>query len=452
MRRIVSLVFLLLSASLGLLDASENRLTIVEIPIEGTIEMGLAPFVERAIEEARDADAVLLRIDTFGGRIDAAVRIRDAILRSPVPTVAWVEGRAISAGALITLAADKVLLSEGASIGAAEPVQISPTGKSEPTGEKTVSYMRSEMRATAESRGRNPQIAEAMVDESLSIEGVIEAGKLLTLTAEEALDLEIANAVVADREEAYAILAWENPRVREMVPTWSEQMVRFLTHPVLAGLLLSLGGLGLLLEIRTPGFGVPGLVGIIALALYFGSHWLVHLAGNVEIFLFVAGVILLILEVFVIPGFGIAGISGAVLLLAGVLLSRMAPHGGSDDFTSALAVLLFSMIGTGVLFFGLLKYLPEARWMGSIVLETTQKSEEGFSAEQHDPELLGQQGVCLTDLRPSGTIRVEGQRLDAITDGEYYEQGTSIHIVEVQANRIVVERDLDPEEKESSST
>ena len=419
----------------------EDARYVVEIPIEGTIEMGLAPFVERALLEAegRGADAVLLRIDTFGGRIDAAVRIRDAILESRIPTIAWVDGRAISAGALITLAADIVIFSEGASIGAAQPIELGPGGSSD-TGEKTVSYMRGEMRATAEARGRNAQVAEAMVDADIAIEDLIAEGKLLTLTAIEAEDWGLVDHIVQDLSELKSCLGWENTRIQAMEPTWSERLVRFLTHPVLAGLLLSLGGLGLLLEIRTPGFGLPGLVGIICLALYFGSHYLVNLAGNIEIFLFLAGIILIVLEVFVIPGFGLAGILGTVSLILGVLLSRLAPHGSPGDFTSALGVMLGAFALTVLLFFVMIRYLPAARWMHGIVLNESQRHEQGFHADQYEElGLLNKTGRAYTDLRPSGTIEIEGKRFDAMTSGDYINKGTSVYVVEAEGNRIVVE-------------
>jgi len=414
---------------------------VVEIPIEGSIEMGLAPFVERAIGEAEDrgADAVLLRIDTFGGRIDAAVRIRDAILDCPVPTVAWVEGRAISAGALITLAAETVVFSEGASIGAAQPIELGPGGAKE-TGEKTVSYMRGEMRATAEARGRNAHVAEAMVDADIEIAGLIESGKLLTMTAAEAEEWGLVDYRVKNLEGLRAALGWEDARFEALEPTWSERLVRFLTHPVLAGLLLSLGGLGLLLELRTPGFGVPGLVGILCLALYFGSHYLVNLAGNIEIFLFLAGLILIVLEVFVIPGFGLAGILGTISLVTGVLLSRLAPHGGPGDLTNALGVMLGAFALTVLLFFLLLRYLPASRWMHGIVLNESQRHEQGFHADSHeDLSLLGEDGRAYSDLRPAGIIEIGGRRYDAITPGNYIDKGTSIRVVEVEANRIVVD-------------
>ncbi|MBN2170678.1 MAG: nodulation protein NfeD [Candidatus Krumholzibacteriota bacterium] len=426
----------------GALAPLAARTAVVEIPIEGTIEMGLAPFVERAIEEAAagGADAILLRVDTFGGRIDAAVKIRDAILRSELPTIAWVEGRAISAGALITLAADSVVLNEGATIGAAQPVQIGGSGETQETGEKTVSYFRGEMRATAEATGRDPRVAEAMVDRTIEIEGIIAEDKLLTLTSHEALELGMADHVVSGRRGLIRLMGWEDAVIQTVAPTWSEWMVRFLTHPVVAGLLLSIGGLALLLELRTPGVGLPGLIAIICFALFFGAHYLVNLAGNVEVLLFLAGLVLLVLEIFVIPGFGIAGILGIIFLMAGLLLSRVAPHGGLPDFTRALGLLIASFFVTLVLFLALLRYLPQARWMGGIVLETRQERTAGFHSDEYgDEHLEGRTGICLSDLRPAGIAEIDGRRIDVVTEGGYIEKGTRIRIAEVSGNRVVVE-------------
>ena len=444
---LTALLLMAVGSPIDRAGAARDGLLIVEIPIDGTIEMGLAPFIARAVREADElgADAILFKMDTFGGRIDAAVRIRDTLLHCELPTVVWVSGRAISAGALITLAAETVVMDEGASIGAATPVQITPGGKSEATGEKTVSYMRAEMRATADARGRDSRIAEAMVDADIEIAGVSEAGKLLSLTAKEALELGIADHVAKNRAGMLAAMGWENAEIRRVEPNWSEMMVRFLTHPIIAGMLLSLGGLALLIELRSPGLGIPGLLGVIFLGLYFGSHFLVNLAGKVELLLFVGGLILILLEVFVIPGFGAAGILGGLMLTAGLLLARVAPHGGTSEITQALGFLLISFFVTLTLFILVLKYLPQARWMGHIVLDTSQQHSAGYHADQHEGQVnIGDEGSCLTDLRPAGTMLAANARLDVITSGEYIEKGALVRVIEVKGNRIVVEES--PEE------
>src|SRR5215831_6033727 len=223
-------------------------------PIEGIIDLGLAPFVQRVLKQATDegAAAVILEINTFGGRLDAAVVIRDSLLNARVRTVAFVNKRAISAGALISLATETIAMADGGTIGAAMPVQIGPAGApAQPLEEKTVSYVRTEFRATAESRRRPPLIAEAMVDPDVEIPGLIEKGKLLTLTTEEALQHKIADFRADTIEQVLKELALEGSEVRRATPNWAEYLVRFLTHPLVSSLLITLGMLVIILDMGT---------------------------------------------------------------------------------------------------------------------------------------------------------------------------------------------------------
>jgi membrane-bound serine protease (ClpP class) len=246
-------------------------------PIEGIIDLGLAPFVQRVLNEAAEegAAAVILEINTFGGRVDAAVLIRDALLNARVRTVAFVNKRAISAGALISLAAEKIVMSGGGTIGAATPVQMGqPGAPAQPVEEKTVSYVRKEFRATAESRKRPPLITEAMVDADVEIAGLIKKGKLLTLTTEEALKHKVADFRADTIATVLEQLGLTGADVRRAAPNWAENLVRFLTHPIVSSLLITIGMFGIILEIRTPGFGLPGGLGVTSLALFFWGHWL----------------------------------------------------------------------------------------------------------------------------------------------------------------------------------
>ncbi len=231
---------------------------VVRIPIQGTIDKGLGPFVKRSLEAAAEAGApfAVLDINTPGGRVDAAWQIVDALQEAQVPAYAFVD-RALSAGAMIALAADGIYVRPGATIGAATPV----TGEGQKASEKMVSAMRSEFRALAEARGLDPRIAEAMVDEEIEIEGLVEAGKLLTLSADEAIAVGVAQGKYDSLGELVAGLEAPGTGVRTLSPNWAELIVRFLTHPVVAPLLLTLGFLGLLFEVKTPGFGFGGLAG-----------------------------------------------------------------------------------------------------------------------------------------------------------------------------------------------
>ncbi len=329
----LALVMLTLLALLTSTLAQDKRPVVYVAPVEGIIDLGLAPFIKRVLDEATAAGAVavVLEINTFGGRVDAAVQIRDSLLNARVRTIAFVNKRAISAGALIALAAQDLVMAEGGTIGAATPVQLGQPGeKAEAVGEKTVSYVRKEFRATAESRKRPPLLAEAMVDADVVIRGITEKGKLLTLTTDEAVKHKLVDQRADTLESALDKLGLGTPELRRAAPNWAENVVRFLTNPVVSSLLITIGMLGIILEIRTPGFGVPGALGITSLSLFFWGHWLVQLAGWEEVLIGVAGVILLLLEVLVIPGFGVAGMLGIAAIIASLILSLV---GTGDSVT-----------------------------------------------------------------------------------------------------------------------
>ena len=334
-------------------------------PIEGIIDLGLAPFIQRVLKQATDegAAAVILEINTFGGRVDAAVLIRDSLLNARVRTVAFVNKRAISAGALISLAAEKIAMADGGTIGAATPVQAGqPGAAAQQVEEKTVSYVRKEFRATAESRKRPPLIAEAMVDADVEIPGLIEKGKLLTLTTEEALKHKFADFRADTIEQALKQLGLEGADVRRAEPNWAENLVRFLTHPLVSSLLITLGMLGIILEMRTPGFGLPGGLGIASLALFFWGHWLVQLAGWEEILLVASGLVLLALEIFVIPGFGIAGVLGIAALLGGLSLSLVGAGSIVGFYFKSRWACCFSLLAALIASLAMLRFLPHLPW------------------------------------------------------------------------------------------
>src|ERR671919_492285 len=341
-------------------------------PIEGIIDLGLAPYVQRVLNEATNAGAaaVIFEINTFGGRVDAAVVIRDALLNARVKTAAFVNKRAISAGALISLAAEKIVMADGGTIGAATPVQMGQPGSpAQPVEEKTVSYVRKEFRATAESRKRPPLIAEAMVDADVEIRGLIQKGKLLTLTTEEALKHKVAD-FRADTIEGVLEqldLAWA--QVRQASPNWAEDVVRFLTHPIVSSLLITVGMLGIIIEIRTPGFGVPGALGITSLALFFWGHWLVQLAGWEELLLVGSGLVLLVLETFVTPGFGVAGALGIAALPGGLSLSLFGAGASWEFILKAAGRVIFSLLLALVASLVTLRFLPRLPFGRRLILE-----------------------------------------------------------------------------------
>ena len=331
---------------------------VYKVPIHDTIDLGLPPFIERSIEmaEADKADAIIFDIDTFGGRLDAATQIKDAILSAKILTIAFINRRAISAGALISLSCEKIVMTSGGTIGAATAVDMS--GKK--GSEKVISYMREEMAATAESRNRNVDIAKGMVDEELSFTHLVvngdsvevhdlegrKEGKLITLTTELAIKYEIADDENETFEELLQSLGLENAEIKTTGENWSEAFVRFLTNPVVASLLTTFGFLGILFELQSPGWGIPGSVGLVCLALSLGASFIARLATMTDVLIILAGVALLILEIVVIPGFGIAGIGGITMILWGLyeLLLPDTPIGPEVE-TMAMWGFIIGIIG-----------------------------------------------------------------------------------------------------------
>jgi membrane-bound serine protease (ClpP class) len=418
------------------------------ISIEGTIDLGLAPFLTRTIREAEGAGAaaVLLEINTFGGRVDAAVVMRDALLNSRVRTIAFVNQRAISAGALIALACDTLVMTRAGTIGAAAPV-LSGGGETQPADEKTVSYVRTEFRATAEARNRPPEFAEAMVDADVEIEGVIVRGKLLTLTASEALGYGVADLTADTLDGALEAAGLANAQVQNTRQTWAETLVRFLTSPVVSSLLMTVGLLGLLVEIRTPGFAVPGAIGVMSLGLFFWGQWIVQLAGWEELLLVSLGVLLLAFEVFVFPGVTVAGAAGVVALVAGLGMSLVGAGATVSVIITVLGRVAMSILLAMAGAFAFFHMLPRLPFGRRLVLSTGMPAGMGYvSAPNRERGWLGRTGTVLSPLRPAGIAEIDGARLDVVSDGGFIDAQTQIEVTRVDGNRIVVRRLASPEE------
>ncbi|HUF47851.1 MAG TPA: NfeD family protein [Vicinamibacterales bacterium] len=410
------------------------------LTIDGVVDLGLAPYVARTLREAKaaGADAVVLEINTFGGRVDAAVAIRDHLLSSPVRTIGFVNQRAISAGALIALACDTLVMARGGTIGAAAPV-LGGAGESLPADEKTVSYLRKEFRATADARGRPPQLAEAMVDADVAVAGIIDEGKLLTMTATEALEYKVANRIADTLDAALEAAGLPGATTLRIEETWAESVVRFLTHPVVSSLLMTVGLLGILIEIRTPGFGVPGAIGLMALGLFFWGHWIVQLAGWEELLLLIVGIALVAAEVLVIPGTSVAGVAGVVALVAGLAMVLVGAGATGPVVMRALGrvalSILIAMVGTLVL----LRLLPQLPFGRRLILDTGMTSGLGWvSTPESDHHWLGRTGVASSPLRPAGIATIDGARVDVVSDGAFIEAGAAVAVTRVDGNRIVV--------------
>ena len=438
------LTYLAISLVLGTSTQAED---VYLVNVSGTIEKGLAAFIDRVVEEAEEAkvDALIVEIDTPGGALDAALLIRDALLYSETKTIAFINPRAISAGALISLSTDHIVMAEGGTIGAATAVDMQGNKASE----KVISYFRNEMKATAEKTGRSPELAEAMVDEDVEIENLAPKGKLLTLTTEEAVEQKLAEYKITSITEAdklddvLGLYGLEGANVIRKEINWAEQAVRWLTHPMVASLLMSLGFLGLIFEFQSPGWGIGGTLAILCLGLFFGSHLLVKLASWSEVLLFLVGLLLVIGDLFFVAGFGLLAVPGLVLMFVSIFMSLMGRFELWTWDTAGLAVrpIMISMLMTLIIAAFALKRLPRSTTWQKVVLT---EEEAGYQAvSEENVSLAGKSGKAVTDLRPGGTAEIDGQRLSVTTEGDFLDKNTDVEVVEVEGNRIVV-RKIEP--------
>ena len=424
---------------------------IYRIPIEGTIDLGLPPFIERTIKEAEKngVGVIIFEVNTFGGRVDAATQIKDAILKTDLLTVAFINRRAISAGALISLSCEKIYMTGGGLIGAATAVDMS--GKK--GSEKVISFMREEMASTAEKRGRNKTIARGMVDEELTfkhlyikgdsikvddIEGRKE-GKLISLTTEQAIKYNIADGSAENLEDVLDSLNLSGYNIINTKENWSEEIVRFLTNPIVSSLLTTFGFLGILFELQSPGWGIPGIVGLTCLILSLSTSYIAKLATMSDLIFMLSGISLLLLEVLVIPGFGIIGLAGFFLIVYSLYLLLLPDIPvGVEALDQAMDGFTIGIIGAivGLYFFG--KLMIKTKFWQILTSPNSQKKEDGYTTTFGWESLVGECGIADTDLHPSGWIQIKKQRLFVASEGKFIEKGSDIKILSVDGNMIIV--------------
>ena len=424
---------------------------VYRVPIEGTIDLGLPPFIQRTLEDAEsnEATAVIFDINTFGGRVDAATQIKDAILGADIPTIAFINRRAISAGALISLSCEKIYMTGGGLIGAATAVDM--TGKK--GSEKVISFMREEMASTAEKRGRSKKIARGMVDEELTFTHLViggdsikvddiegrKDGKLISLTTEQALRYKIADGTAENMEALLDSLGYSSVKTIETAENWSEAIVRFLTNPVVASLLTTFGFLGILFELQSPGWGIPGFVGLACLILSLSASYIAQLATMSDMLFVLTGLALILLEVLVIPGFGIAGLGGIGLMIYGLYLLLLPDVPvGEEVLGQAMDGFLIGIVGAIIGLVLLAKLMIKTKFWEQLTAPDTQKKEEGYSNTPGWESLQGETGIADTDLHPSGWVRVKDQRIFVVSEGEFIEEGKEIKILSVDGNRVLV--------------
>jgi membrane-bound serine protease (ClpP class) len=431
------------------------------------IKENIAPAIWRQTKQAfaeansQKADLFLIHMNTYGGTVVDADSIRTRILNSKIPVVVFIDNNAASAGALISIACDRIYMRTGASFGAA--TVVNQTGQKMP--DKYQSYMRATMRATAESHGkdtiitardttykwkRDPQIAEGMVDERVYIPGIKDTGKILTFTPMEAMKNGYCEGICENVNEVLKLNKIEDARMVEYKPTAIEHFIDFMVNPFVSGILIMLILGGIYFEMQSPGIGFALLVAIVSAVLYFSPLYLEGLAANWEILLFIIGLILIALEIFVVPGFGITGISGITLTIVGLILSLLKnvdfsfDQVNNQDLLIAIGTVFIGSIG-GI---GLAIYLSQKMFSAQtgrfahLSLHEVMSKEDGYLGV--DPELMklkGMKGIAVTTLRPSGKIAIEGKNYDALAESGMIEKGTNVVVTRVETAQVYVEKE-----------
>lgn len=430
--RLIGWLSLVVLLFVGLLNtqagqAAEYR-KVVRIPVDQGIERGLESFLERAFATAQTqgADLVVLDINTPGGEVNAADNIGALVRQAPMHVIAFIDNQAFSAGTYIALNANEIVMTPGASIGAAAP--IDRAGNTADI--KTISAWAEKMEAAAKLNHRNPDIARAMVEVETDFPGIKPKGTVLSLEAEHAKQVGYADRLVANEAELYQSLGVSQEQVVDIQPTLGEKVARFVTSPYVMSLLLIVGLVGLAIELIMPGFGIAGTLGIAAFALYFFGHFIAGFASGIHIALFVIGIVMLLLEIF-LPG-GIVGTLGVISMVTGLVLAAY-------DTEQGLASLGIAALITVIVVAVLIKYLGVRGMWSKFILKSEQSKESGYVAPKDQRSLLGKEGIAITPLHPSGMIRIDGKRIDAVSAGGFIQAGTSICVIQVEGTRIVVQ-------------
>lgn len=421
----ISVIVLLIVLILSSFGFADSEAEVYVVPITGEINKTTYNFLNQTMDKLNKsgAKAIIFEIDTYGGLIDQATNIKNLIVSSNIPTISYVNNKAESAGVLITIASEKVVMANTATIGSAETI---------PNTEKILSMWRSFLRDTAQYRGRNSEIIEAMADRDISIDGITERGKLVNLTSEEAVKYGIADLATDDYNEMLEYFGLGNAKITRVNENLQIKLAKYISNPYISSLLLSLGFIGLVVEILTPGFGIGGTISIVGFGLYFGGN---ILAGNSEwtsLALFVTGLILLVIEG-IVPGFGLPGISGIILVLVGTVLAM-------DSLSIALVSLSIAIIITTIVTIILMKMGFKSKMFNKVVLNTKQNDEKGYLSADSKGEYIDKEGISITELRPSGFIEIDGIKLDALSESDFISRDTPIKVVRVEGSKIFVRR------------
>jgi membrane-bound serine protease (ClpP class) len=423
-----ALLFILFPA---VIFAQQKNIMVMEIKTE--IDAPMKRYVQLALRHAEQtkADVVIIEMDTYGGVLTDAKDIVDYIMHYKNPVWVFINSDAASAGALISIACDSIYMAKGGSIGAATVVD----GEGQKAPDKYQSYMRSIMRSTAEVNGRNPQIAEGMVDEDIVIEGLKKEGEVITFSTSEAMANGFCEAKVETIEEILKRNNITSYKLDRYELGFIDSIVAIFLNPFISGILILVIIAGIYFEMQAPGMGFAGLAALVALILYLVPYYLNGLAANWEIILFFIGIMLIAVEVFVIPGFGVTGISGIVLTVLALVLIMLNNDTFDfqfvrmNDILLALASALGGLLGGGILLLYIGSKLPESKFFSRVALTHTQDSKRGYTSNTMKGSLLGKKGITHTVLRPSGKVIIDETVYDAYTRGDYVEKGQVVEVV-----------------------
>lgn len=443
----------------------DAKSTVFILPFKGEVEIGLVHVLTKGFEQAKDkkAKAILLEMDTPGGRVDAALDIVDLILDSPIPVMVFVKGDASSAGAIISLAASQIYMEEMSTIGTASPVLIGSGGESTTMESKALSFVLAKVRTICERKKfdeKKTNLALAMVDKETELrdpehpEQILKRkGIPLTLTAKEAKRVGFITAVVKDREDMLLKAGMSDAQSYFRQELVSEQIARFLSSTAVSSLLLTLGFLGIFIEFRSPGTMLPGILGALAIALFFWGHAIAHLGSWEGPLLFIIGAVLLGLEILVIPGFGFTGIAGICCIFASIVVTLMDRPITDPNFSwtfswdsfshSVFIASMTMMAGFGLamaspLLFPILVKTPWGSWLR---LDESEKKTDGYhSASDEFTDFLGKKGISRSVLRPAGIAEFEGRRIDVVSEGGFIQPQTPVEIIKIEGQRIVVRK------------
>ncbi|WP_297335620.1 NfeD family protein [Algoriphagus sp.] len=437
-------LFTLISSTILGQETQETK-KIFTFKIDRDIDPAMNRRVRLALEDAvaSNADLIIIEMDTYGGAVNDADDIRTMILESKIPIYTFINKDAASAGALISIASDSIYMAPGSSIGAATVVN-GADGAAAP--DKYQSYMRSMMRSTAEAKGRDPKIAEAMVDEKLEIEGVTQAGSVVTLSVSEAIKLGFCEGEVRSIEDILEAQKIQDAELIVYEVSETEQIISFFLNPAISGVLILIIIGGIYFELQTPGIGFPILAAIVATVLYFIPYYLNGLAENWELIIFLLGIVLLAVELFVIPGFSIFGVLGIIFILGGLVLGMLPNEDfnfefvpAADLFAALLTVILAALAAVGLVFW----LTPKVNQWGAfstITLASTQSKAEGYTSSFYSDQLLGKTGKAHSRLRPSGRVEIEGEIYDAYSRGEFIDQDEQIVVISTEGTSLRVKK------------